>query len=81
MWGVLQGKQAEAAQASAAQLGPALVGQRVWIKWPYLQEALVCAVSDVERKVCIPEHLLTGTRPCPLDFSRCITVLLCTLNW
>lgn len=33
-------------QLSAAQVAGALLGQRCWVKWPYLQEAVVEAVSD-----------------------------------
>ena len=47
----VQGKQAEAAGATAQQLARVLVGQRLWIKWPYMQEALVQAVSDAAGKV------------------------------
>lgn len=35
-----------AAAPTAAQVASAVVGQRAWVKWPYLQEALVVAVSD-----------------------------------
>jgi 5'-3' exoribonuclease 1 len=35
-----------AAAPTAAQVATAVVGQRAWVKWPYLQEALVVAVSD-----------------------------------
>ena len=31
---------------SAEQVSGALLGQRCWVKWPYLQEAVVEAVSD-----------------------------------
>ena len=48
---LLQGKQAEAAGATPQQLARVLVGERLWIKWPYMQEALVQAVSDAAGKV------------------------------
>lgn len=35
-----------AAAPTAAQVAAAVVGQRAWVKWPYLQESLVVAVSD-----------------------------------
>eukprot|EP00887_Chlorella_sp_A99_P000906 scaffold5.g906.t1 len=35
----------------AEQVAAAVLGQRCWVKWPYLQEAVVEAVSDAERKV------------------------------
>ncbi|EFN50461.1 hypothetical protein CHLNCDRAFT_55867, partial [Chlorella variabilis] len=35
----------------AAQVAAALLGQRCWVKWPYLQEAVVEAVSDSGAKV------------------------------
>ena len=34
------------AAPTAAQVASAIVGQRAWVKWPYLQEALVVSVSD-----------------------------------
>lgn len=46
-----QVKQAKAALARASQIASNLIGQRVWIKWPYLQEAEIQAVSDVDVKV------------------------------
>ena len=33
------------------QVAGSVVGQRAWVKWPYLQEALVEAVSDCRGKV------------------------------
>ncbi|KAI3438723.1 hypothetical protein D9Q98_001143 [Chlorella vulgaris] len=36
----------------AQQVAGALLGQRCWVKWPYLQEAVVEAVSDAGCKVC-----------------------------
>jgi len=35
-----------AAAPTAAQVATAVVGQRAWVKWPYLQESLVVAVSN-----------------------------------
>jgi len=60
---MLQGRQAEAAMASAPQLAAGLVGQRLWIKWPFMQEAIVQAVSDPTCKVCVPPP---SPRPPPL---------------
>ena len=34
-----------------------LLKQRVWIKWPYLQEAVIQAVSDADRQVGAPRHV------------------------
>jgi len=33
-------------RVGAEQVAPALLGHRCWVKWPYLQEAVVEAVSD-----------------------------------
>ena len=33
-------------QLGAEQVAAALLGQRCWVKWPYLQEAVVEGVSD-----------------------------------
>lgn len=37
---------------SAEQVAGSILGQRCWVRWPYLQEALVDAVSDRHAKVC-----------------------------
>lgn len=48
-----QNKMIEAGQASitADMLSSALLGQRCWVRWPYLQEAEVQGVSDKTQKV------------------------------
>ena len=51
-----KGKQAEAAQAPAIKVAQGLLGQRIWIKWPYLQEAVIQAVSDADVKVLTQPH-------------------------
>ena len=55
------GRQAGAAGASASQVAKGLLKQRVWIKWPYLQEAVIQAVSDADRKVGTPQRLYPYT--------------------
>ena len=55
------GRQAGAAGASASQVAKGLLKQRVWIKWPYLQEAVIQAVSDGDRKVGAPETHVSVT--------------------
>ena len=40
----------ERLNATDAAMG-ALLGQRCWVKYPYLQEALVHAISDASQKV------------------------------
>ena len=41
---------AGAAAVSARLVAPTLLGQRCWVRWPYLQEAAVAAVSDAAEK-------------------------------
>lgn len=41
----------EAGMMSAEQVAGSILGQRCWVRWPYLQEALVVAVSDRNAKV------------------------------
>ncbi len=43
---------------NAALVGPTLIGQRCWVRWPYLQEAIVEGVSDSTEKVCHPACLI-----------------------
>lgn len=38
--------QLQGQRLGAEQVAGALLGQRCWVKWPYLQEAVVEAVSD-----------------------------------
>lgn len=38
-------------------VAPTLLGQRCWVRWPYLQEAIVQGVSDKGEKVSIHEFL------------------------
>lgn len=54
MSAVLQGPQQEVALRKASEVAPGLLGRRLWIKWPYLQEAAVTAVSDVDMEVHPP---------------------------
>lgn len=52
---LVQDKMKEAVEAglmSAEQVGGSILGQRCWVRWPYLQEALVDAISDRTTKVC-----------------------------
>lgn len=44
----------------AEQVAGALLGQRCWVKWPYLQEAVVEGVSDAgeRRGVALPAGVL-----------------------
>jgi hypothetical protein len=49
---------AGAAAISARLVAPMLLGQRCWVRWPYLQEALVTAVSDAGEKARTPRTLL-----------------------
>lgn len=43
--------QLQGQRLGAEQVAGALLGQRCWVKWPYLQEAVVEAVSDAGAKV------------------------------
>ncbi|KAL4438007.1 hypothetical protein ABPG77_004228 [Micractinium sp. CCAP 211/92] len=43
--------QLQGQRLGAEQVAGALLGQRCWVKWPYLQEAVVEAVSDAGVKV------------------------------
>ncbi len=36
---------------SAEQVAGSILGERCWVRWPFLQEALVQAVSDRSHKV------------------------------
>ena len=36
---------------SAEQVAGSILGERCWVRWPFLQEALVQAVSDRAHKV------------------------------
>ena len=53
----LQRSSESAPTVNAALVGPTLIGQRCWVRWPYLQEAIVEGVSDSTEKVC---HLTTA---------------------
>lgn len=44
---------------SAEQVAGSILGERSWVRWPFLQEALVQAVSDRSQKVT----------PCPLPLA------------
>ena len=58
---LLQDKTSAAVEAglmSAEQVAGSILGQRCWVRWPYLQEALVIAVSDRNAKVCVLPRLL-----------------------
>lgn len=44
---------------SAEQVAGSILGERSWVRWPFLQEALVQAVSDRSHKVT----------PCPLPLA------------
>ena len=48
----LQRSSESAPTVNAALVGPTLIGQRCWVRWPYLQEAIVEGVSDSTEKVC-----------------------------
>ena len=47
----LQRSSDAAPTVNAALVGPTLIGQRCWVRWPYLQEAIVEGVSDSTEKV------------------------------
>lgn len=47
----LQRGSASAPTVNAAMVGPTLISQRCWVRWPYLQEAIVEGVSDSTEKV------------------------------
>ena len=47
----LQRGSASAPSVNAAMVAPTLIGQRCWVRWPYLQEAIVEGVSDSTEKV------------------------------
>ena len=49
---------------NAALVGPTLVGQRCWVRWPYLQEAIVEGVSDSTEKVC-HQHVVCAMSALP----------------
>ncbi len=49
----------------AAEVAAGILGQRCWIRWPYLQEAAVEAVSDRQQLVRPPR------RPRPVDLGAC----------
>ena len=53
----LQRSSDSAPTVNAALVGPTLIGQRCWVRWPYLQEAIVEGVLDSTEKVC---HLTTA---------------------
>ena len=40
-----------APKVTASMVAPTLLGQRCWVRWPYLQEAIVQGVSDRTEKV------------------------------
>lgn len=46
---------------SAEQVAGSILGERCWVRWPFLQEAHVQAVSDRSHKVT-PSHCLLGTQ-------------------
>ena len=47
-----QNKMREASPAvSARMVAPTILGQHCWVRWPYLQEAVVQAVSDAAERV------------------------------
>ncbi len=56
----LQRSSDAAPTVNAALVGPTLIGQRCWVRWPYLQEAIVEGVSDNTEKVRL-QHALRST--------------------
>ena len=49
-----------AGMISAGQIAGSVLGERCWVRWPFLQEALVQAVSDRTQKViCVMCNLVT----------------------
>ncbi len=42
-----------APKVTASMVAPTILGQRCWVRWPYLQEAIVQGVSDRGEKVSI----------------------------
>ena len=41
----------ESGEITAKEVAAGILGERCWIKWPYLQEAVVVAVSDGKQMV------------------------------
>ena len=41
----------ESGEITAREVAAGILGERCWIKWPYLQEAVVVAVSDGKQTV------------------------------
>ena len=41
----------ESGEITAKEVAAGILGERCWIKWPYLQEAVVVAVSDGKQTV------------------------------
>ena len=41
----------ESGEFTAKEVAAGILGERCWIKWPYLQEAVVVAVSDGKQTV------------------------------
>ena len=44
----------ESGEITAKEVAAGILGERCWIKWPYLQEAVVVAVSDGKQMVSYP---------------------------
>ncbi|GAB4816899.1 hypothetical protein N2152v2_003945 [Parachlorella kessleri] len=59
---ILHLKEVPGRQPSAAQVAGAVLGARCWVKWPYLQEGVVEAVSDAETKVTRAHGALAHTK-------------------
>ena len=57
---------------SARMVAPTILGQRCWVRWPYLQEAVVQAVSDASERVRPPSDLL---------LYRLLTPILCKMPY
>ena len=55
---------------TAALVGSAVVGQRAWVQWPYLQEAMVVAVSDGKTRAGVGGEVRPLTPSEAEDWSR-----------
>ena len=64
----------EAGLMAAEQVAGSILGQRCWVRWPYLQEALVVAVSDRKAKVCHLDFLSTAM--CLVTITKPLSLLL-----
>ena len=47
----MQGPQQQVAMHKASDIAPSLLKKRVWINWPYLQEAEIVSVADADVRV------------------------------